>query len=134
MYTRNQLDQLKAFLDANAGTYSALTDQIAAETMNALTEVRIRSSMSGSEVAASIDATEYDALSSTDKGVILSLCAVDSMSPANGGLIHQTIASILGNNVSAASIIAARDESVTPAQVEGLPRVRADYVRIARTL
>lgn len=138
MYTQTQLAALKAYLDANAADFGALDDQAAAELMNNDVApegvVRVRASMSGSEVAANIDATEYGALTSADKSVILALCAIDTLNPADGGLAHQTIASIFGAGTTANNLLAARSERVSRAVSINLPRCRADYVRVARLL
>ena len=134
MYSQTQLASLRAVLDADVPTYGGLSDQDAAVALNDLTVVRIRSSMSGDEIALLIDSAEYDAVSSADKSVFVGLCGMGTLAPANGGSVHQTIASLFGNNITAANIISARNETVSAAADAGLPRCRAGYVRLARLL
>lgn len=135
MFTQEQLVQLRAFLDANAGTYGALDDQTAAETMNALTETRVKSSLSGSDVFSATVASEFDALTDAQRSEWLSLCSIENLNPADNTPARDTTVRIFGGgSATVTALQALRTESVSPAQFEGLPKVRADYVRIARSL
>ncbi len=134
-YSVSQITTLKAFLDANAGTYGALSDQDAAVTLNALTENRVRSSMTGAEVFDNVDSTEFAALTDSQKSQVLSLCSVQSVDPANAKPAAQIIIDIFGNpSTTRTALLAARDETVSPATTQGLPRARAEDVRRARLL
>lgn len=135
MFTQAQLVALKTFLDANAATYAALDDQTAAQTMNALTETRVKASLSGSDVFSVTSATEFDAKTDAQRSEWLSLCAIESLNPANGTPAAQAAIRIFGGGSQTVSALQAlRTEPVSPATLAGLPQVRADYVRIARTL
>ena len=135
MYTAAQLAQLRAFIDANAGTYGALSDEQVADTMNAATETRVKASLSGSEVFSSTVASEFDALTDAQRSEWLSLCAIETLNPADGTPARDTAVRIFGGGSGTiAALQTLRTESVSPAQLEGLPKVRADYVRVARAL
>lgn len=130
-----QLVTLRAFLDANSGTYGALDDQTAAETLNAQTESRVRATMSGGELFENTDATEFSALADADKSQWLALCAIDSINPANSGPAAAIATQIFGGgSTTLTALAAARTESLSPAATQGLPRVRANDVIHARAL
>lgn len=126
---------LKVFLDANVGIYGGLDDQSAAETLNALSKTRVKTSLSGAAVFATTDSGEFDALSDAARSEWLSLCSIDNLDPADGTPAVATTVRLFGG--ASATVIALdtlRTESISPATKQGFPRVRADAVRIARSL
>lgn len=136
-FNQDQLTTLKAFLDANAGTYGALSDQDAAVTLNAPTETRVRATMNGTELLAATNANEFNAVSVTDaqRQQWLALCAIESINPANGQVAASLAIDIFGGGSATISALqSARQETVSPAATQGLPRVTATDVNMARAL
>lgn len=135
MLNADQLQTLRAFMDANAGTYSALNDQQAAVTLNALTENRIKASLTGAEIYESTDGAEFSALQDAKKSQWLSLCAIATVDPANGTPAQILASDLFGaGSTTLINLQALRSETVSPATTQGLPRVRAEDVRLARLL
>ena len=134
-FSQNQLTVLKSFLDGDPGTYGALSDQDAAVTLNTPSVVRIKASLSGQEVYSVTDGTEFGGLSDAQKAQWLALCAITSVNPANGTPAH-TLATDLfpGAGATLTALAALRQETVSPATDQGLPRVRANDVNLARAL
>lgn len=135
-FSNKNLLLLKVFLDDVANVaYNSMDDQTAAETMNALSETRVKSSLSGAEIFKVVDSGEFDLLTATDRTEWLQFCSIDSLDPGNGSPAHAAVERIFGNpSATRTSLVALRSESVSPATLAGLPRVRADYVRRARLL
>lgn len=136
-FSQAQLVTLKTYLDAESATYAALNDQDAAVTLNALSETRIKASLTGVEVFEATDSSDFTALTDAQKAQWLSLCAIESMDPSNGGVMVTLAQDIFAGGASSATaiaLIALRNESISPATEQGLPLVRADNVRVARTL
>ncbi len=134
-YSVTLLVILKSYLDDNAGVFGSLNDQDAAVAMNASTKTRIKPTLAGSELLSETDPGEYGLLTPTARTEWLSFCAIDSVGTGNSGLAAPIVTRIFGNpSVTRTRLLAARSESISPAQEQGLPRVRADYVRRARLL
>jgi len=134
MYTQAQIAALRQFLIDNVATYGALDDQAAAELLNTPSVTKIKPSISGSDVFSATNAGEFDALTATLRSEWLSLCSIDSINPGNGLPAAQAAIRIFGaGSATLAALQVLRSELVSPAANIGLPRARADYVRLART-
>lgn len=136
MYTQAQLITLRDYLVAQSPTYDLMDDQAVADALNDTTAAtRIKSSLSGSEVFRVTDSTEFGALTQADRTEWLSLCNMGSLDPANGTPAAATVIRLFGaGSTTLASLQALRSEPISLATEIGLPKVRADYVRIARSL
>jgi len=118
--------KLRAYLDANAGTYGALNDAAAAAQINS-DDTRTRESISGSELFGYTDEAEYLALTDALKSQWLSLCAIDSVTSAAVPIIK----SIFDTPTTTwASIV--KQETKTFAQWEGFNNISKEDIRIAR--
>ena len=73
------IEDIKTELANNPGTYGALTDADVVPIIIIVTNVSTRQSISGSELFGYTDATEYDALTDTQKQQWLGLCGIDSV-------------------------------------------------------
>jgi len=125
--------QLRSYLDTEAATYAALSNAEAATTLNTPSIVRIRSSMSGSEIFGATDATEFAGLAAADRQQWLALCAIDNINPANGTAAVQLTTSLFGGGSTTVTTLASlREETISPAQEQGFGSVKEDDVRIAR--
>ena len=127
--------KLRAILDADPGTFSALTDQQAADELNAVNKTYNVPVMTGKEVKEAIDATEWGALTDAAKQIVLALVARDDLDP------HGVDASIFldampagTNPVTAAALNALRTLTRSTADIEGLGAVLASHVNVARSL
>lgn len=134
-YSQEDLATLSALLLADVPTYGALSDQAAADVLNTLSEADVKPFISGGDMFSVTDAGEFDLLTDAERSEWLSLCAIDNVNPANGTpAAAVTIRIFGGGSVTTTSLIALRSITVSPASVAGLPFVREDHVRIARTL
>ena len=114
--------------------YSAMTDQQAADDLNAVNVDRIRAAMSGSEMWANTDPTEYATLTDTQKAHWLAFCAIDSHNPENNGLAHQFVLSIFGTGATLTALAAVRSETISRSTELGLGFVKLGYVEEARRI
>lgn len=116
-----------------SGAYAA-DPQAAADQINEKNQTRIKASMTGAEVWANTDPSEYVALSSDAKrSQWLAFCGITSHDPSEGGLAQQFTVSMFGsqsNTVAALSV--ARMETVSRAETLGFGRVFAGDIQYAR--
>ena len=77
------------------GAYNA-DAQLAADELNAVNIDTIRSSMTGSEIWAATDPTEYSAKTDAQKSQWLAFCAIETHDPAVGGLAQSFVVDIFG--------------------------------------
>ena len=73
------IQAIKAELAANPATYDALSDAEVVPLLRAISITTTRESISGSELFGYTDATEYGALSASNKQQWLSLCGIDAI-------------------------------------------------------
>ena len=103
------------------------TDQQIADSLNAETETRNRTSMSGSEVLQAIDGTEYAALSDTDKQYVWDLLHLGTLNPF--GVEKTRMQTIFGvGSVTIAALAAARLEAVSWADNNGCTGLGAGHI------
>lgn len=127
-------DRIKAVLDGDTGTFSALSNLDAAIEINAVDKPQNRTSMTGSEVYENTDATEFATLSDALKSQWLSFCGIPTLDPF--GPSAQFVISIFGASpaVTTDALIAARVTLVSTGSLNGLPRVREGDIARARAL
>jgi hypothetical protein len=128
---------IKAELDAdpNARGYAAMTDEEAAADMNVKYVVRTKSSVSGHELFAQTDPTEFTALADPDRQTWLALCAIDQVNVENSSPAVPIVNDIFGNpSITRTALIAYRDEMVSQATALGLGLMKTGYIRQARAL
>ena len=119
---------LRAELDL--ATYNGMTDQQAADELNAVDKTFRLLSMSGGELFAQTDATEYDLLSDTKKAQWLSLCALTSVDPS--GVVESIVTDIWGASTTLNNLATARDVLRSQAFILGLGTISPENVRFAR--
>lgn len=129
------LPLVRAYLDANPGTYGAMSDLEVAVSFNTPTISRIRSSMSGAEVMDATDPAEFATKTDAQKSQWLSLCAVDNVDPADGKLARDLAVSIFsGGSATVTALAAARQELISVNTQQGWGLVSTDDVTEARAL
>jgi len=126
---------LRAYLDANPSTYGALSDQEVAVALETPSIVRVRASMTGSEIMDSTDPTEFGTKTDSQKSQWLALCAVQNVDPGDGKLARDLAVSIFGGvSTTVTTLAAARLETVSPSVDEGLGIVTTFDVTQARAI
>lgn len=116
-----------------SGAYAA-DAQAAANQINAANISQVKASMTGRELWASVDMTEYKALTPEKKTQWISFTNAESIDPSNGGWGQQVVVDIFGTASSTvAALAAARNETVSRAMQLGLGRVRAGDIERARS-
>ena len=136
MPSPEQIQLIRDYLDANAATYAALSDQEAADLMNTQSETRIRAEMAGAEVYSLTDITEFDGLTEVRQSLWLTLCSIDTFDPANGTPgVSLAVRLFGGGSATVTALQAARQEAVSPAVLYiGIHRVHAPDITAARAL
>lgn len=117
--TPEQYPDLQAELLAGhpvSGAYNA-DDQLAADQINALDVTRIRSNMTGAEILAATDSTEYAALTDAAKAQFLSFTSGnENIDPAAGGIAQEIIVDIFGGGSTTVTTLGLlRQESISRA-------------------
>ena len=114
-------------------------DALAAAEMNALNVVRIKASMTGSEIWKASDNEQLELLRVADPAryaAWIAFCAIADHDPAVGGLDQLFTTDIFdgvtGNTVS--NLNTQRNETVSQATVDGLGLVKKGHVKLARAL
>lgn len=126
---------IRAYLDANPTTYSALSDAEVAVALATPSVVRVRASMTGSEIMDATDPTEFNTKTDAQKSQWLALCAVDNIDPGDGKLARNLAVSIFtGGSTTVATLATARLETVSPSVAEGFGVVTTTDVIGARAL
>lgn len=109
--------------------------KLAAAEINALNISVIKESMSGSEMLALTDATEFGGLTDSKKSEWLSFCGVDSHSPVNNGVAHKFVEYIFGGtSTTETNLAAGRNENVSRSSQLGFGTVKEVDVLAARAL
>lgn len=91
--------------------YAGMTDAQLLVSLNAETQSRNRTSMTGREVKAAIDATEFAAKSDAQKQQIIELCKRDDLDLF--GLDKEILVDIFGVSTTGTALLAARVESTS---------------------
>lgn len=137
-WTRKMADivKLKVVLDADnhpvTGPFSA-DSEVAAGQLNLANVSRNRTTMTGREVAAQVDETEYNALSDAKKSQFLALSSGDDIDPF--GFAVNVVKDIFGAGSNTATVLGvARVETVSYATDQDLGFIWAGHVEAARAL
>lgn len=107
-------------------------DVLAAEQFSVENIVRVKPFMTGDEVFAATDATEFGSLADHKQSVWLAFCGRDSINPsgtANVALVNWVFDA---SSTTLASLASARAETVSLATKEGLDVVYPAHVKHAR--
>ncbi len=127
---------LRAELDAGhpvTGAYN-VSDEIAAQEMNAINRTRMRASVSGSEILNATDDTEYTALTAAEKDSWLILCGIDSVD-TNSGVAKSLEADIFGvATITRTNLSNLRIENISRVTELSFSRVRTGTIQQARAL
>lgn len=111
--------------------YSIMTVLQAADSLNASNIQINKTTMSGSELLASTDSAEYDALTDVKRDQWLSLCGVDAIDPF--GPAVQIVVNVWGiASTTISNLQTARIETISRAQELGLGLVNEGDVKMAR--
>jgi len=98
------------------GAYDA-DDALAAGEINALNITSIKASLSGSEMWANTDPTEFNTLTDGKKLEWLSFCAIENHNPENNGLAHKFVEYVFGASSDTETALAStRTETTSRAQ------------------
>ena len=115
--------------------YSAMTDAAAAADLNVVDISQVKSSMSGSDIWAATDSTEYIALTDAKKARWLSFCAIDSHDPSVGGLAQLFVVNMFGGGSTTVTTLGTlRTDTISRAAELGLKSPNADHIAYARSL
>lgn len=115
--------------------YAGMTNQQASDSLNAVDQVRIRSSISGSEIFKATNSTEFDALTDAQRAEWLRLCAIDEINPSNATPAAAIVARLFGGgSTTIGNLAALRNETVSRATVIGVGTVNIGDVENARSL
>ena len=128
--------KLREILDADPGTFGALTDAQAATELNAVDKSYDVPSMTGKEVkdAFSANSAEWAALTDGAKQIILSMCARDDLDPhgVDADILTDACGGLAPNTLAALN--AARTLTRSTADINGLGTVLESHVTVARAL
>ena len=114
-------------------TYAA-DDVLAAAELNALNVTRIRANMTGSEIWAVTDHTEFAALTDIQRDEWLAFCAIDNQNPEAGGLAQEFVIGIFGAGVTLTALATKREEVVSQGIILEVGNVTLGDVQNARNI
>jgi hypothetical protein len=119
--------------------YSGMTDGQVVEALNSTSSpygrTIVKSSLSGASVFESTDSAEFDALTDAQRSEWLSLCAIESLDPANGTPAAATATRIFGGgSTTVANLQTLRSEVVGRGTELGFGDVNVGDVQNARAL
>ena len=99
-----------------SGAYNA-DDQLAADQINALDIDSVKQNMTGAEILAATDSTEYAALTADKKAQFLSFTSGnETINPAVGGIAQEIIVDIFGGgSVTVTTLNLLRQETISRA-------------------
>lgn len=127
------ITDLRAELDSDPDTYSSLSNLEVAVLLNAATVGRNLSSLTGAQVWAITNSTEYNTLANAVKTQWLSLCGISEHDPFGPtGLLAENV---FGN--ASATVLALqtlRVESISRATELGFQAVKEGHVEMARAI
>ncbi|NBT31821.1 MAG: hypothetical protein EBT13_07945 [Rhodobacteraceae bacterium] len=116
----------------STGAYAA-DPQLAADQINAANQTRIKATISGSELFKATNKAEFAALPSAKQSAWRETCAIQEHDPAQGGITEATVLDIFPTQgATVAALAAARQETVSRAEVLGFGRVVAADIQRAR--
>lgn len=134
---RSQLVILRAELDAGhpgTGAYDANAD-IAKDQINAENRAVANDSLSGKEFKDAIDATEFDALTESQKQLAYTLFNSDSLDASVGSIDRQTAVTLFaGMTTTLAALSALQTKNISRAAELGLGTVATGDILAARAL
>ena len=119
--------------DPLARGYAGMSDAAAAASLNdTIDRTTNKSSMSGDEIFAATDSTEYDALTTDQKQLWLAFCGRDTVDPFGTANVAFVV-SLFGNpSTTRTALINGRVNSVSRATELGLGLVKPGHVGMAR--
>jgi len=107
---------IKAELDADplGRLYSGMDDPAVTADLNTVYRTRTKASVSGADAFQVTDPDEFDALLDPARSEWLSMCAIESLNPANGTPAAAIATRLFGGpSATVAALIAFREETVT---------------------
>ena len=126
-----QVLQAELTADPLARNYAGMTDQQAADALNAVNRTVIRAVMTGSEVADGFDATEFGGLTDVKKARAMTLAGIDRIDPQ--GFAQRVVVEIFGaGSQTVSNLAAARQRTISRAEELGLPFVNGGDVHQVR--
>jgi hypothetical protein len=133
----SRIQDIKDELDNDPLTrgYAGMTSVEVAEDLNTKYRSRIKASMSGDEIAQSVNSTEYEALTDTQKELLLTLTSRGELDPKSGGFAHMVLVDLFGaGSTTIASLSSNRNESISRAEEINITRIRPGEIEEARNL
>ncbi len=109
-------------------------NELAAAQFNAVDMTRVRLSMTGDEVFAATDTTEFGGLTDHQQQIWLAFCGRETIDPAGTSNVALVTWVFGGPSVTLAALAAARTEAVSLATSEGLGVVKVGYIQRARAV
>jgi hypothetical protein len=128
---------IKAELDTDTLVrgYAGMTDEEVVTDINTVYRTRVKSSVSGADAFQVTDATEFDTLTDAERSEWLSLCAIDTVDPANGTPAAAMATRIFGGgSTTLANLVAFRTENISRAVELGFGTIVIGDIQNARAL
>lgn len=132
-----RIDDIKVELDTDSLVrgYAGMTDEQVTVDLNTVYRTKVKSSVSGAQAFQVTDSGEFDALSDAARSEWLSLCAIESVDPANGTPAAGTATRLFGGgSVTVAALNDFRTDDVSRAVELGVGSVTIGDVQNARAI
>lgn len=113
--------------------YTGMSDAEVAADLLTEYRSRVRVSMSGDEIFAATDATDFADLTDHKRELWLALCARDILDPAGAANVALVMWIFGGGSTTLANLITSRQEAISRATELGLGHVREGDVQRARS-
>lgn len=110
--------------------YSGMTDQEAADSLNAVNRTTNKSSMTGDEILNQVDAGDWAALTDDQRQTVWDVCHLGSVDPF--GVAATLLTDVFGASTTIIALQAARKNNVSRAVELGLGTVLFGHVKQAR--
>lgn len=114
--------------------YAGMTDQQAADSLNAVDRTSIRASMSGDEIFAATNGAEFGGLTDAKRAQWLAFCGRDSINPQGAANVAFVQYVFGGGSTTVASLVALRQTAISRGAELGFPTLGAGDIAIARAL
>ena len=132
-----RIDDIKVELDTDSLVrgYAGMTDEQATADLNTVYRTKVKPSVSGADAFQVTDSGEFDALTDAARSEWLSLCAIDSVDPANGTPAAGTATRLFGGgSATVIALNAFRTDDVSRAVELGFGPVIIGDIQNARAL
>ena len=133
----SRYDDIKVELDTDTLVrgYVGMTAQQASDDLNVVYRTRVKSSVTGAEAFQVTNAGEFDLLTDAARSEWLSLCAIDSVDPANGTPAASTAIRLFGGgSATVVALNAFRTDNVSRSVELGFGPVIIGDIQNARAL